>query len=148
MPNSYEIHDWQQWVREHASIYFAGSEPTQDEMSRQIRDGIVALGIEEPLVLTHSSWSIVAAAQDWFPLGRYPLPQNMEFNGTPPFPELSQNSIRAESLLPIFAADIVVFNREGITFWKGKGNEIAEYFRATHSSYNWVKAVAFRGIGA
>ena len=137
-----------EWAREHPVFFFADGKASSQALTEKLIVAVRVLGSDTASCHVVNEWSVVAAADDWFLLGQFRIPESLQFASLTPFPEAGQNSTRPEVLVAAFARDIVVLGPLGVRVAKGTvaAND------ALHSVFArfpaWKRAVAFRGVEA
>jgi hypothetical protein len=137
-----------EWAREHPAFFFPDGKATSQALTAQLIAGVRALGSDAVSGHIVNEWSVVAAADDWFLLGQFRIPESLHFASLTPFPEVGQNSTRPEALIAAFASDIVVLGPLGIRVAKGTIAPNDSLHSLLARSPAWRRAVAFRGIDA
>ncbi len=136
------------WARDHPAFFFADGKATSRALTQQLITAVRALGSDTVSSHVVNEWSVVAAAEDWFLLGQFRIPESLQFASLTPFPEGGQNSTRPEALVAAFARDIVVLGPLRIQVAKGTvaPNDVLHTVLA--QSRSWRRAVAFRRVDA
>jgi hypothetical protein len=137
-----------EWARAHPAFFFADGKATSQALTEQLVEAVRALGSNTVSVHVVNEWSVVAAADDWFLLGRFGIPEGLQFSSPTPFPKVGQNSTRPEVLVAAFAKDIVVLGPLGIQVAKGSVAPNDALHTVLAQSPAWKRAVAFRGVDA
>jgi hypothetical protein len=137
-----------EWARAHPAFFFAEGKATSQALTEQLATAVRALGSDAASVHAVNDWSVVAAADDWFLLGQFRIPESLQFASLTPFPEVGRNSTRPEVLVAAFARDIVVLGPLGIRVAKGTVASNDALHTVLAQSPTWKRAVAFRGVDA
>ena len=137
-----------EWARAHPSFFFANGKVTSKALIEQLVAAARALGSSRVETHVVNEWSVVAAADDWFLLGQFRIPENLQFESLTPCPEVGQNSTRPEALIAVFAKDIVVLGPLGIRVAKGTVAPNDALHSVLAQPQTWQRAIAFRGVEA
>ena len=137
-----------EWARANPAFFFTEGKATSQALTEQLAAAVHALGSDAVSVHVVNDWSVVAAADDWFLLGQFRIPESLQFASLTPFPEVGQNSTRPEVLVAAFARDIVVLGPLGIRVAKGTVAPNDALHTVLAQSPTWKRAVAFRGVDA
>ncbi|WP_284620703.1 hypothetical protein [Aquabacterium humicola] len=142
------IEDSLTWARRHPSYFFKDGKASTNDIASYLRQGVETLTNEAPCVERVEDWWVIASHNDWFRLGRSPIPEDLSLTNLLAFPEMGQNFVRPESVLAAFAKDIVVQGSAGPHVVKGTVETHDPVYLRLAESGGCSRVVAFRGIEA
>jgi hypothetical protein len=133
-----------EWAQCNPQHFFDPALPIVISLHDAVWEGVTSLGLAKVEKVTFEDWYVVGAAKDWFALGRFPIPESLEFSSIPAFPEQGDNCHRPEFSVAAFARDIVVFDGSKINVTKGSIGIDDSFREFLLGQSSWLRALAFR----
>ncbi len=134
------------FVREHPELFLLpGALPLEFKMAFQLMFDATVRGAAPVILDRWHSWILIGSQKDWLTSETTKSDKEL-FAKVVAFPEAGQNACRHEIVVNVFASDVAVIRRSGITVIKGTTelSSLKEYVEANFANGT---VVAFRVEG-